>query len=66
MKETETEERKTRKAFGTKENSQPFPLEYCSVFTISQESKTPLRPLVFSSFAEARASCAINSEDMED
>jgi len=66
MKETKMEERETRNVFGTKENIEPFPLEYCSVFTISQETIPPLQPLFCFSFAEAQGSCASNSLDVED
>ena len=54
IKETKTEERKTRRLFGTKETSGPFPPEACSNNTVSQEKKHMLLPLVSFSFALAR------------
>ena len=59
VKEIKTEERKMVIAFGTKERSESFPLEYCSNNMISREQKHPLLPLVFRSFAEARCSRAV-------
>ena len=56
MKESETEERKLIRAFGTKDSLKPFPLEYCSQQATSQERKNPIRSIVLFSFAEARGS----------
>jgi len=39
MKKTKTEERKTRRSFGMKEMSGPFPLEACSNNMVSLEKK---------------------------
>ena len=35
VEETKTEERKMRGTFGTKENSNSFPPEYCTIFKLS-------------------------------
>jgi len=53
MKETKTEERKTRRPFGTKKTSGPFPPEACSNNTVSHEKKHMLLPLISFSFALA-------------
>ena len=46
--------RKPVRAFGTQESNLSFPMEHCSFFMVSQESKTPLQSLVSDSFAEGQ------------
>jgi hypothetical protein len=57
------EEREDGRAFGTQESKLSFPMEYCSFFAVSRESKTPLQSLVSYSFAEARGDHSNNSSD---
>ena len=47
-------ERKHVRAFGTQESNLSFPMEHCSFFAVSRESKTLLQSLVSDSFAEAQ------------
>jgi len=62
-KETKTQERKDGTAFGTQESNLSFPMEHCSFYAVSRESKTPLQSLVSDSFAEARGDDSNNSSD---
>ena len=57
--EEKTEERKMRGTFGTKENSNSFPPEYCTILKLSHEKKHLSRPLVFSSCVEVQGSYAL-------
>ena len=59
VEETKTEKRKMRGTFGTKENSNSFPPEYCTILKLSHEKKHLSRPLVFSSCVEVQGSCAL-------
>jgi len=62
-KETKTQKREDGRAFGTQESNLSYPMEYCSFYAVSQESKTPLQSLVSDSFAEARGDDGNNSSD---
>ena len=48
---------KQKLLFGTQESTPSFPMESCSLFTISQEWKHPLHALVFSASRKSEARC---------
>ena len=50
-------------AFGIQESNLSFPMEHCSFYAVSRESKTPLQSLVSDSFVEARGDDGNNSSD---
>ena len=56
-------ERKPVRAFGTQESNISFPIEHCSFFAVSRESKTPLKSLVSDSFVEAQGDYGDNSSE---
>jgi hypothetical protein len=51
------------RAFGTQGSNLSFPMEHCSFFAVSRESKTPIPSLVSDSFAEARGDYDNNPSD---